>query len=156
AERGRLDHHRHLLRLVLDLDRIADLETHAGDIGAAAVHLDVAVIDELARGEHGRHELGAIDDRVETALGQTDQIGAAVALDPDRLLIDAAELLLGNIGVIAFQLLLGAQLHAIVGELALAALAVLARAVFAFVDGALRAAPHVLAHAAIDLVLRLV
>src|SRR4029450_4609706 len=47
------------------------------------------------------------------------------------------------------------QLHAVVGELALAALAVLAGAIFAAVDGALRGAPDVLPHTAADLVLRL-
>ena len=73
-----------------------------------------------------------------------------------RLLVDAAELPLGDVAVIAAQLLLGLELHAVVGELALAALAVLAGAVFALVDGALRAAPDILAHAAVDLVLRLV
>ena len=73
-----------------------------------------------------------------------------------RFLVDAAELALGDVAVIAAQLLLGLELHAVVGELALAALAVLAGAVFALVDGALRAAPDILAHAAVDLVLRLV
>jgi hypothetical protein len=34
----------------------------------------VAVVDELARREHGRHELGAIDDGVEPALQQADQV----------------------------------------------------------------------------------
>ena len=80
---------------------------------------------------------------------------AGIALHADRFRIDAAELLLRDVGVIALELLLGAQLHAEVGELALAALAVLAGAVFAAVDGALRAAPDVLAHTAIELVLRL-
>jgi hypothetical protein len=46
-------------------------------------------------------------------------------------MIDLLELLLGDVAVIALQLLLGAQLHAEVGHLALAALAVLAGAVFA-------------------------
>src|SRR3546814_9616469 len=50
-------------------------------------------------------------------------------------------------------LLLGAQLHTEVGKLALAALAVLARAVFAAVDRGLRTAPDVFAHTAIDFVL---
>src|SRR6202011_3790643 len=91
---------------------------------------------------------------VEPALEQPDQMRAGVALHPDRLLVDAAELALGNIAVVAAQLLLGAQLHAVVGELALAALAVLAGAVFAFVHRALGAAPDVLPHAAGELVLR--
>src|SRR5262249_32298953 len=138
------------------LDHVADLAAEARDIDAAAVHLDVAVVDELARGEDGRHHLGAVDDRVEPALQERDQVRAGVALHADRFLVDAAELAFGDVGVVALELLLGAQLHAVVGELALAALAVLAGAVFAAVHRALRAAPDVLAHAAIDLVLRLV
>src|SRR6266576_3867744 len=73
-----------------------------------------------------------------------------------RAIMWAPESAFGNIAVIAPQLLLGAQLHAVVGELALAALAVLARTIFAAVDGALRAAPDVLPHTAVDLVFRLV
>ncbi len=63
------------------------------------------------------------------------------------------ELLLGDIAVIALQLLLGAKLDAIVADLALAALAVLAWAVFAAVDRALGPSEDVLAHAAVELVL---
>src|ERR1700730_4056817 len=83
-------------------------------------------------------------------------MGAGVALHADRFLIDAVELALGNVAVIAAKLLLGTQLHAVVGELALASLTVLAGPVFAFVDGTLGAAPYILAHAAVDLVFRLV
>src|SRR5262249_39855783 len=143
-----LKHQRELLGGFLDLDDVADLELVAADVDAAAVHLDVAVVDELAGGEKRRHELCAIDHAVETALQQANQVLAGVTLQAARLDIDAVELPLADIGVIALQLLLGAQLHAEVRELALAALAVLAGAVFAAVDGALRAAPDVLAHAA--------
>src|SRR5579871_3170383 len=115
----------------------------------------MAVIDELPRGEHGGHELCAKHHGVQAALEQTDQVLAGVALLPARLDIDAMELALADIGVVALQLLLGAELHAEVRELTLAALAVLAGAVFAAVDGALRAAPDILPHTAIDLVLRL-
>src|SRR6201996_4470141 len=115
----------------------------------------MAVIDELAGGKHRGHELGAEHHAVETALEQADQVLAGVALQAAGLDIDAVELALADIGVIALQLLLGAELHAEIRELALAALAVLAGAVFALVDGALRATPDGLAHAAIDLVLRL-
>src|SRR5205085_6523078 len=62
------------------------------------------------------------------------------------------ELLLGDVAVIALQLLLGAQLDAVVADLALAALAVLAGAVFAAIDRALGASEDVLAHAAVELV----
>src|SRR5262249_51158254 len=152
---GGFQHRRELLGGFLDLDAVADLELVAADVDAAAVHLDMAVVDELARGEHGRHELGAVDDRVETALQQADQVLASVALHAAGLDIDAVELALADVGVIPLQLLLGAQLHAEVRKLALAALAVLARAVFPAVHGALRAAPDILAHTAIDLVFRL-
>src|SRR5665213_791139 len=144
-----------LLRGLLDLDEVADLDLEARDVDAAAVHLDVAVIDELACGKHGGDEFGAIDYGVETALQQADQVLAGVALHAAGFDIDAVELAFADIGVVALQLLLGAQLHAEVGELALAALAVLAGAVFPAVDGALRAAPDILAHTAIDLVFRL-
>src|SRR5262245_15099166 len=77
-----------------------------------------------------------------------------VAGAADRLVIDVLELLLRDVAVIALELLLGAELDAEIGELALPTLAVLARAVFAAVDGAFRAAPDVLAVAAVDLVLR--
>jgi hypothetical protein len=83
-------------------------------------------------------------------------MGAGIALHADGFVVDAVELPLGNIAVIAPQFLLGAQLHAVVGELAFAALAVLAGTIFAAVDGVLRAAPHILPHTAVDLVFRLV
>src|SRR5262249_43953549 len=104
---------------------------------------------------HRGDELGAIDHCIETALEQADQVFTGVALHPAGLDIDAVELALADIGVIALELLLGAQLHTGIRELALAALAVLACDVFAAVHGALRADPDLLAHAAIDLVFRL-
>src|SRR5262249_8631673 len=137
---------RKLLRSFLDLDGVADLELVAADIDAAAIHLDVAVIDELARGEHRRDELGAEDHGVETALQKPDQVLACIALQAASFDIDAVKLTLTDVGVIALELLLGAQLHAEIGNLALAALAVLAGAVFPAVHGALRAAPDILAH----------
>src|SRR4029077_6910897 len=72
---------------------------------------------------------------------------------PSSFLIDAAELTFGNVSVIAAQFLLGFELHTVIGELALAALAVLAGAVLAPVDRAFRTTPDVLAHPAVDLVL---
>ena len=39
----------------------------------------MAVADELARGEHGRYELGAVDDGVEAALEEADQLLRGVA-----------------------------------------------------------------------------
>ena len=109
--------------------------------------------DQLARGEDRRRELGAIDDHVEALLEQADQVLAGVALHPGGLLVAALELLFGDVAVIALELLLGAQLDAEVRHLALAALAVLAGAVFALVHRGLGTAPDVLAHAAVELVL---
>src|SRR6202043_1602069 len=144
-----------LLGGFLDLDLVADLEQVTADVDLAAVHLDVAVVDELACREHGGDELGAVHHGIEAALQQADQLFAGVALQAAGFDIDAVELALGDVGVIAFQLLLGAELHAEVGELALAALAMLAGAVFSALHGALRAAPDILAHPAVDLVFRL-
>jgi hypothetical protein len=79
---------------------------------------------------------------------------AGIALQPNGFEVDAAELLFGDVAVIATQLLLGLELDTVVGDLALAALAVLARAVFTLVDRALRAAPDILAHTAVEFVLR--
>src|SRR5262249_54018040 len=146
-EPRRLDHGSELLRFLPHLDDVARLDPEARNGDAPAVDLDVAVADELPGGEHGRHEFRPIDHGGQPALQKPDQVRAGIAFHLDRVLVDAAELPLGDVAVIAAQLLLGAQLHAIVGELALAALAVLARTVFAAVHGALGAAPDVLPHA---------
>src|SRR5260221_9036720 len=152
GQADRLEHHRQLLRLLLELDEIADLDAIARDGHAPAVHLDVAVADELARGEHGGNELRPVDDGIEPALEQSDHVRAGIASHANGFGVNAAELPLGNIAVIAAQLLLGAQLHAVVGYLAFAALPVLAGTIFAAVDWALGAAPHIFAHSAVDLV----
>jgi hypothetical protein len=61
--------------------------------------------------------------------------------------------LFGDVAVIAAQLLLGAQLDAEVRHLRLAALAVLAGAIFALVDRALGTSEDVFAHAAVEFIL---
>src|SRR3546814_3630739 len=109
---------------------------------ALAVHGDVAVVHELAGGEDGRHELGAVDHRVEPALQQADEAFAGVAAAARGLGIVAAELLLADVAVVALQLLLGLKLGAVVGRLA-APLAVLPRRILALVDGALGPAPEI-------------
>ena len=96
--------------------------------------------------------LARIDDHVEPALEQTDKVLRSVALHARCLDVVLLELLFGDVAVIALELLLGAQLHAVVAKLALAALAVLAGAIFAAVDRALGTSEDVLAHAAIELV----
>src|SRR3546814_347996 len=113
----------------------------------------MAVADELARREDRRREFRAIDDRVEAALEQADQILAGVALHARSLEIVLLELLFGDVAVIALQLLLGAELDAEIRHLALAALTVLAGAIFAAVDRALRAAPDVFTHPAVEFIL---
>src|SRR5262249_57802471 len=134
-------HDRKLLRLILDLDEIADFGAIARDRDAPTVHLDVAVADELPRGEHRRHQLRPIDHGIEPALEQPDHMGAGIALHADGFVVDAVELALGDIAVIAPQFLLGPQLHAVIGELAFAALAVLAGTIFVAVVGDLSAGP---------------
>ena len=84
-----LEQQRHLLALLLHLDHVADAAAEARHVDPPAVHRHVAVADELARGEHGRHELGAIDDGVEPALQQADQVLGGRALEAARLLVDA-------------------------------------------------------------------
>ena len=130
----RIEHHGELLRLFLHLDRVAVLHQVGRDVDALAVHRDVAVVDQLARGERGDGEFHAVADRVEPALQQFDQLLRGVAAAADGFLVVLAELLLADVAVVALQLLLGHQLGAVVGGL-LAALAVLAGAVFALGDG---------------------
>ncbi len=91
--------------------------------------------DDLARGEDGGCELGTIDDHVEAAFEQANEVLRSIALHPRCLLIRALELLLGHVAVIALELLLGTQLKAEVADLALAALAMLAGAIGALVYG---------------------
>src|SRR5206468_3397991 len=88
----------------------------------------------------------------EPALEQADEVLRGVALHPGRVEIVLLELLFGDVAVIALELLFGAQLDAEVGYLALAALAVLAGAIFAAIDRALGPSEDVLAHAAVELV----
>src|ERR1700722_20451015 len=117
-----------LPRLLFDLDQIADLDAVTRNGDALAVYGDVAVADERAGGENGRNEFRTINHGIETALQQPDHVGAGIALGPARVVVNAVELSLGQVGVVALEFLLGAQLHAVIGELALAALAMLARA----------------------------
>jgi hypothetical protein len=71
----------------------------------------VAVVGELAGGEHGRYELAAVDHRVQPAFQERDEVFRGVALAAGGLFIGARELLLGQVAVIALQLLLGPQLE---------------------------------------------
>src|SRR5262249_39233064 len=116
-------------------------------------HLDMAVAHELAGGEYRGHELGAGHDGVEPALQQADQVLGCRTFEAPRLLVNAPELALQDVSVVALELLLGAQLLPIVRRLGRAPLTVLAGARLALVERALRPAPQLLAQAAVDLVL---
>ena len=61
------------LRLVLDRDGVARLHVEGGDVHLAAIHLHVAVRDELAGAAAGIREAEAIDDVVETGLEQLQE-----------------------------------------------------------------------------------
>src|SRR5690606_4498702 len=89
----------------------------------------------------------------EPAFEQADQVLAGVALHARGFEIILLELLFGDVAVIALQLLFRAKLDAEVRHLALAALAVLAGAIFAAVDRALRATPDVFTHPAVEFIL---
>src|SRR3546814_15948050 len=78
---------------------------------------------------------------------------ASVALHTVGFKICLLELLLGHIAIIALQLLLRAQLNAEVGHLALAALPMLAGAIFTLVDRGFRTAPDVFTHPAVEFML---
>src|SRR5690606_1141437 len=143
-----------LLGALTHLDLVADLELVGRDVDALAVDQDVAVGHELAGGEDGRDELGAVDECVQARFEQADQVFTGVALAAAGFVIETAEALLGDRAVVALQLLLGAQLQTVVRELALAALTMLAGAIGTGIERGLRTAPDVFAKAAVNLVLR--
>src|SRR5690606_41697971 len=87
------------------------------------------------------------------AFEKADQGLAGVVTTAGSLCIDALECLLGERAVIALELLLGAQLDTVIGQLALAALAVLAGTIGAGVERALGTAPDVFAETTIDFML---
>src|SRR3546814_6009692 len=97
-----------------------------------------------------RRELGAIEDHVQAALEQADQVLRAVAFHAAGVGVGPLELLLGHVAIIALELLLGAQLDDEVGHLAHAALSVLAGTILALVVRALRGNEAVLANAAVE------
>ena len=143
----------HLLRTITHFDHVAFLHAIGRDVHFLAVHTHVAVVDELTGCKHGRHKFGAVDNSVKAAFQQTNQVFTGVAFDTLGFTIDAAELFFGQVAVVAFQLLLGAQLQTEIRQFALTTLAVLAGAVFATVYRRFRATPDVFAHAAINFVL---
>src|SRR3546814_2028494 len=107
----------------------------------------------LFRSEDRRRELGAVHNGGQTAFQETDKVLASVALHTGGFKICLLELLFGHIAIIALQLLLRAQLNAEVGHLALAALPMLAGAIFTLVDRGFRTAPDVFTHPAVEFML---
>src|SRR5690606_41987450 len=101
------------------------------DITFNTVHANMSVADKLACRENRWREFGAVNDHIQTLLQQTDQIMAGVAFHARCFFISALELFFGYVAIIAFQLLLGAQLNTVVGKLAFAALTVLTGAIIA-------------------------
>src|SRR6266568_9532464 len=120
----------------LHLEHIARLELVRRDVHRLAVDLEVPVRDELARLLARRAQAEPVDDVVHSQLEVAEQVQAGDARFARRLVEIVAELLLEQ-PVDAPRLLLGAQLQAVVGRLALARLAVHAGRERAALDGAL-------------------
>ena len=148
-----LDDNGQLLGAVTHFDHIALFHAVGRNVDLFAIHFDVAVIHELTRSEHSWDELRTVHNRVQTTFEQTDQVFTCIALYTLGFCIDAAELLFCQVAVVALKLLLGAQLQTKVRQLALAALAVLAGAIFTTVYRGLWAAPDVFAHTAVNFIL---
>ncbi len=123
------------------------------DVDFFTVDRNMAVVDKLARGEHGWHEFHAVDHGVQTALKNTDQVLRRVATAAHGFVIIATEFLLGDVAVVSLELLFSHQVGAVVGFVT-STLTVLSGAAFAIVDGAFGTSPKVDAEASIDLVLR--
>ena len=130
-----------LLGLLAHGDHVAGLDQHRRDSGGLAVQRDRAVTDQLARLGARRPEAHPVDDVVEPRLQQHQQVLAGVALAARGFLVVAAELALED-AVHALQLLLLAQLRAVVRLARARDAAVLARLAVRLglrVEGAARA-----------------
>ena len=132
------EHGLQLTRLLAHAHLFARRDHVARDVDALAVHLDVAVTNELARAPCGWREAHAVDHVVETALERGEQVVARDARERGHPLERVAELLFAD-AVDALDLLLLAELLGVLRRLAAAAgaLAVLPRRVRTALDGAL-------------------
>src|SRR5207244_1149198 len=122
-------------RVRRDGDDLVGLDLVARAVHAAAVDLEMAVADELARRRPRRGEAEPVDDVVEPELERAEQVVTRDSGPLGRLLVVRPELLLEQ-PVIAARLLLLAQLEQVLALLDPAA-AVLARRVRAALDRAL-------------------
>src|SRR5947207_2236343 len=136
ADFGRLEGHVDDPVGRLHLEHIARLELVRRDVHRPAVDLEVPVRDELARLLARRAQAEPVDDVVHAQLEVAEQVQAGDARLARRLVEIVAELLLEQ-PVDAPGLLLGAQLQAVIGRLALAGLAMHAGRERAALDGAL-------------------
>src|SRR5208337_1442724 len=136
--------------LFADLDDIALPAPEARDVNAPSIHAHMAMADELAGRKRCRNKRGSINDSIETPLKKSDEVFGRIAPEPRGLRIDEPELALGDVRVIALQLLLCLQLRSEVRGLSPAALAMLARSIFALVERAFRTAPEIFPEAAIN------
>ena len=114
----------------------------------------MAMADDLACSKNGWCELGAVYNHVQTTLQQTDKVLRRIALHVAGFLIGALELLFSYVAIIALELLLGAQLDAVIRQLAFAALTMLTGAIFALIYRGFWAAPDVFTHPAVKFILR--
>ena len=149
----RFDYQSHVLGLAAQADYIFNVDAAARDVALHAVHINVTVVDDLTCGKNRWREFCAVNDHVQTALKQANQVLTGIALKTGRIGVSAFELLLGHVTVIALELLLGAQLQAKVAHLALAALTMLARTIRTLVYGRIWTTPDVFTHPAIKFVL---
>src|SRR6476620_2212520 len=120
---------------ILDADHVTQANFVAGNIDAATVHRDVAVANDLPGLGAAQPEAETMHDVVEATFEQDQQRVARVALALRSASKIVTELPLEH-AVVMLDLLLFAQVHAVVGELA-AALLVHARSRFAAFDCAL-------------------
>ena len=140
--------HRHFAGFFLDRNNVAGLDHVRRNVYSFAVDQNVSVVDELTGGKDGRHELGFVNQVVQTGFQNADQVFGRIAASSDRFGIIFAQLFFGNVAVIGFQSLFGLQLFAVVGQFFLTR-TVLTRTVFAFKKRALRIAPQVGVQAAV-------
>src|SRR6476646_10466500 len=110
------DERRHLQRLLAHVDDVVLADLERRDVDLAAVDPEVAVHDQLAGVAAGAGEAGAVDDVVQAALEQLEQVVTGLALPARGLGVVVVELLLQH-AVGEAGLLLLAQLEEVLALL---------------------------------------